>query len=253
MTAGFLGLASAEVQKKSIGVRIVGGVEAAEGEFPFIVSLQSSSSGGHFCGGSLIKNNWVLTAAHCVDGGSVARVVVGLHNQKQDGRADAIVPKRIIRHPQYNSSTIDYDYALIELSRDSVFAPVDINLDSAIGTGDSVEVANTTTAGWGVTSESSWRLPDILQKVDVPLVSREECGKSYPNQITERMICAGYKGGGKDSCQGDSGGPLVMKHENGSYTLAGVVSWGEGCARANKYGVYSNIAAVKDWIAENAK
>lgn len=243
---------NAGTAKNSLGTRIVGGVEATEGEFPFMVSLQSSY-GGHFCGGSLIKNNWVLTAAHCVQGGSVGKIIVGLHSQKDQSRAEVLKPKRIISHPQYNSGTTDYDFALIELETSSTFKPVDVNQNKTIGDDETTMGAEAITAGWGTTREGSGALPDKLRKVDVPLVSRAECLKSYPGKITERMICAGYAAGGKDSCQGDSGGPLVTKAANGDYTLVGVVSWGEGCARKNKYGVYSNIVSVNDWIAENSK
>lgn len=239
-------------EKNSLGTRIVGGVEASEGEFPFIVSLQSSY-GGHFCGGSLIKRNWVLTAAHCVQGGSVGKILVGLHSQKDPSRAETIAPKRIIAHPQYDSGTTDFDFALIELETSSSFAPVELNVNKSIGDDDQTLGAAAITAGWGTTREGSGALPDKLRKVDVPLVSRAECLKSYPGKITERMVCAGYPQGGKDSCQGDSGGPLVTRHDNGQYTLVGIVSWGEGCARKNKYGVYSNIAAASEWIAENSK
>ncbi len=243
---------NAGTAKNSLGTRIVGGVEASEGEFPFIVSLQGSY-GGHFCGGSLIKANWVLTAAHCVEGGSVAKIIVGLLSQRDQSRAEVLKPKRIIPHPQYDSDTTDYDFALIELETSSSFVPVELNLNKSIGDDEGTLGAEAITAGWGTTREGSSSLPDKLRKVDVPLVSREECLKSYPGKITERMVCAGYPQGGKDSCQGDSGGPLVTKHTNGSYSLVGVVSWGEGCARKNKYGVYSNVASMTEWIAENAK
>jgi trypsin len=92
-------------------------------------------------------------------------------------------------------------------------------------------------------------LPAKLQKVDVPLVTTDECNKSYKNQIGDTMLCAGYPNGGKDSCQGDSGGPLVANDvaTNQRY-LIGVVSWGQGCARAKYYGVYSKVSAAFDWI-----
>lgn len=227
--------------------KIVGGVEASIGEFPFIVSLQSGS-GSHFCGGSLIKKNWVLTAAHCVRGGSVGRIVIGLHDRTDTRNAEIMTPKRIIAHPQYSSSTLDNDFALIELSADSAYAPVRLN-DAEIDLSGADVIS--TTAGWGTVREGSSSLPTLLQKVDVPLVNAERCGKAYPNKITDRMICAGYDEGKKDSCQGDSGGPLIANDVNGQY-LVGVVSWGAGCARPNKYGVYSKVNSMIDWINTNA-
>ncbi|MGE0634086.1 MAG: serine protease [Pseudobdellovibrionaceae bacterium] len=225
--------------------KIVGGVEASIGEFPFIVSLQSSS---HFCGGSLIRKNWVLTAAHCVRSGRVQKILIGLHDQKQAHNAEVKTPKRIVAHPQYSNSTLDFDYALIELDSDSNYAPVAVN-ETEIAIPSSADGAiMSTTAGWGTTSEGSFALPNLLQKVDVPLVTSSACNESYTGQITDRMICAGFEDGGKDSCQGDSGGPLIVKDENGQMFLAGVVSWGQGCARPKYYGVYSKVNAVSAWI-----
>lgn len=224
--------------------RIVGGVEAGVNEFPFIVSLQR---GSHFCGGSLIAPDWVLTAAHCVRGSTSLKIVLGLHDQKNPANADVIQSKRIIAHPKYSSGSMDWDFALIQLERPSSFETIALN-HGEIDVDD--ESIMTITAGWGATHEGSWTLPNLLQKVEVPLVSRATCNEAYPNRITDRMVCAGYKQGGKDACQGDSGGPLLVETRSRHRVLVGVVSWGQGCARPQKYGVYSNVAAVTDWIYE---
>ncbi|MFN8847663.1 MAG: S1 family serine peptidase [Bdellovibrionales bacterium] len=229
---------------KPIQGLIVGGEDATRGEFPFIVSLQS---GSHFCGGSLISDEWVLTAAHCV-GGSGFKVVVGLHNLKESQGSETFRTTQVIPHPQYNRSTMDYDYALVKLNAKSTFKPVAIN-ETEISLPSSETTVDTVTAGWGYVKEGAWRLSDILQKVTVPLVPYEECNKSYNGEITERMLCAGLKEGGKDSCQGDSGGPLLVHdYVRDEPVLAGVVSWGIGCARPEKYGVYSKVNAVTEWI-----
>jgi trypsin len=226
--------------------KIVGGIEASIGEFPFIVSLRGSS-GGHFCGGSLVKKDWVLTAAHCVRGGTVRQIAIGVHDQKDLKNAELHTPKRIIAHPTYNSGTLDWDFALIQLNKESSFEPIDMNTEDLQINGSTLM---STTAGWGATSEGSFSLPNLLQKVDVPLVTEKDCNQSYKNDITERMLCAGYPQGGKDSCQGDSGGPLVMKDDQNNTVLIGVVSWGEGCARPKKYGVYSKVSAAQTWISQ---
>lgn len=236
---------------KDFQTKIVGGVQAQEGEFPYIVSLQTSYT-GHFCGGTLVKKNWVLTAAHCVDGTPIKSVAVGLLDQRQSFQAENLQAKRVIVHPQYHDRSGDFDFALIELNKDSRYEPISMN-NSEIEIPDAGDALMATVAGWGATREGSYSSPSRLLKVDVPLVSHDVCNKNYKNKITNRMICAGYTQGGKDSCQGDSGGPLVMKDEAGQDILIGVVSWGEGCARPNFPGVYAKVSEALSWIEQTAR
>lgn len=243
LVTGLVTLSLNAFASTSFEQKIVGGVEAKVGEFPFIVSLQSSS---HFCGGSLIAKNWVLTAAHCARGGTISKVVIGLHDQKDAKNTETFKAKRVIVHPGYNSQKMTNDFALVELSGNSSFAPIALNpTEIEIGS----EQIMSTVAGWGTTKEGAYSLPNLLQKVDVPLVSNAACNVSYKNQIDDTMICAGYEKGGKDSCQGDSGGPLIAKDvTTGENYLIGVVSWGQGCARASYYGVYAKVNAGLSWI-----
>jgi trypsin len=225
--------------------KIVGGVQASKGEFPFIVSLQTGS-GSHFCGGSLIKKNWVLTAAHCVEGGYLKSVVVGLNTQGVTAGTEKFTVLQIVKNPNWDTNTMFNDYALVKLSGDSKFAPIALNSTELAGN------VNFVTAGWGTTSEGSQSISKNLMKVTVPLVTPEACEAAYPGALDGSMICAGYPEGGKDSCQGDSGGPLFIG-SGSNMALAGVVSWGEGCARPNKYGVYSKVNAALPWINATAK
>lgn len=228
--------------------RIVGGQPATPGEYPWQAMLLLSGNG--FCGGSLIDQKWVLTAAHCVDGRSVEQVILGAHNLLQTGEStrQVITTRRAIIHPNYNRTTEDNDIALIELNTAAVLntsvrvVPLAASADSSLFAPGVLA----TVTGWGATREGG-SLASVLQEVSVPIVSRQTCNQSYSGDITENMLCAGLAQGGKDSCQGDSGGPLIVP--NGSnWKLAGVVSWGNGCARPNFYGVYTVVANYSSWI-----
>ncbi len=251
-----VGFAADWKTQQSLRPLIVGGVPAEKGEFPFMASIHTRYY-GHTCGGSLVAPNWVLTAGHCVGASlEITKVYVGLYKQAEKGEAEEFTISKIVRHPLYANSNdgADYDFALLKLDHDSTRAPIILNREEKSIPKDGSSTLMVTTAGWGLLKENSHTVPDILQKVEVPLVHQDICNQSYSDHISERMICAGYSEGGKDSCQGDSGGPLFQTNADHSFSLVGIVSWGEGCARPNKYGVYSKVNSVIDWVdAEMAK
>nr|AAV84270.1 serine protease [Culicoides sonorensis] len=221
--------------------RIVGGVAAEIEELPYQVSLQK---GGHFCGGSIISSKWILSAAHCVGNDSAPTLQIRVGSSFKSSGGDLMKVSQVVQHPAFNDDVIDFDYALIELQDELELS--DVIKPVLLADQDEEFEADTkcTVSGWGNTQKPA-ESTQQLRKVVVPIVSREQCSKSYKgfNEITERMICAGFQKGGKDSCQGDSGGPLV--HDD---VLIGVVSWGKGCAEKNFPGVYANVAYVRDWI-----
>uniref|UniRef100_A0A8C2NFE2 Peptidase S1 domain-containing protein n=1 Tax=Capra hircus TaxID=9925 RepID=A0A8C2NFE2_CAPHI len=198
--------------------KIVGGYTCAENSVPYQVSL---NAGYHFCGGSLISDQWVVSA----------------------GGEQFIDASKIIRHPRYSSWTLDNDILLIKLS-----TPAVINARvSTLALPSACAPAGTECliSGWGNTLSSGVNYPDLLQCLEAPLLSHADCEASYPGEITNNMICAGFLEGGKDSCQGDSGGPVACNGE-----LQGIVSWGYGCAQKGKPGVYTKVCNYVDWIQE---
>lgn len=229
----FLGLF---ISAQSFTPMIVGGGPAAKNEAPFMVSLQHNSY-GHMCGGTLIKSNVVVTAAHCAP--YIQSVLVGTNNL--NGGGIKIKVKKVIVHQEYDPNLMSNDIALVILERDVRNKTISL-YDKEPSNEQSIVY------GWGALTENG-SSPKLLQKVQVPIVDRIKCNakESYDGEIDQTMICAGIPEGGKDSCQGDSGGPLVI---NGK--LAGIVSWGYGCARPNKYGVYANVFYLTDWIKNEA-
>ncbi|XP_059406417.1 transmembrane protease serine 4-like isoform X2 [Carassius carassius] len=223
--------------------RIVGGVDTAVEHWPWQVSLQWNQQ--HVCGGALLSKRWVISAAHCFTGTrELSRWTVVLGQTKVLGSRGVSVDM-IVVHNNYSHLSNDFDIAMLKLTwpvtvGDSILPvclpPHQLSVKEML-----------VVTGWGLLKEKG-ELPSVLQKALVPLIDRSECSKPsvYGSAITPRMLCAGFLKGNIDACQGDSGGPLV--YLSSRWQLMGIVSWGVGCAREGKPGVYTDVSQLLNWI-----
>lgn len=259
--------------KKLVLDRIVGGRKTEPGEFPFQVRLNiRSRRGSGICGGVILDERHILTAAHCMTAcvsqylttatieNTGVHATIGDHSiRANDGEVEIDIAK-IVPHEKYDACNFyanDHDIALITTTE-----PIDFKFtsdgygsinrpcmpkssDVAYKDGEPVIVS-----GWGVTRENSGSLSNILRYVQVPIVNVTRCQETYGSRVTDDHVCAGYQSGGKDSCQGDSGGPLVRVIDN-KYELVGIVSFGYGCGQPGAPGVYTRVASYIDWIKVN--
>ncbi|XP_025834022.1 trypsin-1-like [Agrilus planipennis] len=235
--------------------RIVGGHATAMNEFPWMVRL--SYFNRFYCGGMLINDRYVLTAAHCVKGFMwfMIKATFGEHDRCSDTkRPESRFVLRAITGA-FSFLNFDNDIALLRLN-DRVPIMDTIKPICLPTKKDDLYIGTKAIAtGWGTLKEDG-KPSCVLQEVEVPVISNEACRKntSYTaKMISDNMLCAGYPGvGGRDSCQGDSGGPLIAQRADKKYELIGVVSWGNGCARPSYPGVYTRVTKYLDWILQNS-
>ena len=255
---------------------IVGGEPAKVGELPWMASIGYSNPEeniqfDHLCGATIIDDYWAITAAHCAvpflsgaldhiklrsnflthdsddgNGNSVIETIIHPDYEIDDGNGNSMI--ETIIHPDYEIFVKEYDVALLRLGEPSSTQYIKLAPSGTVSFMPSGTML--TTAGWGDLKEGEPTLP-ALQKVNVPYVTNLVCNlpQSYDGKVKETQMCAGYAKGGKDACQNDSGGPLVI-YDDGVPLQVGIVSWGVGCAREDKYGVYENLTHPKNshWI-----
>ncbi|XP_026580077.1 ovochymase-2, partial [Pseudonaja textilis] len=249
--------------------RIVGGSQVQQGSHPWQVSLKRSNH--HFCGGTLVSTQWVITAAHCVVSRSLLHlltVTAGEHDLSLKDEEEQTLPvKYIIKHPKFNRrKPMDYDIALLKMDGHFQYGATvwPVCLPGPHEKFDPGYVC--VTCGWGRLRENGI-LPDVLHEVRLPILDQTQCSgilSTLRRPIQSHTImCAGFPDGGKDACQGDSGGSLVCQREHGPWTLIGVTSWGIGCARSwihnlqKKYakrgtpGVFTDLTKVLPWIQQH--
>nr|XP_056714183.1 enteropeptidase [Euleptes europaea] len=233
------------------GMKIVGGTNAQEGAWPWVVSLHFNSR--PICGASLVSNEWLVSAAHCVYGRNLEpsrwKAVLGLHSSLNLSYPQTVIQKidQIIINPHYNKRTKDSDIALIHLQSHVNYTDYIQPICFPEENKQFLPGTNCSIAGWGRTTNQG-SVASILQQAEVPLITHEKCQQQMPEyNITENMMCAGYDQGGIDSCQGDSGGPLMCP-ENEKWLLAGVTSFGYQCALPYRPGVYVKVSKFVDWI-----
>ena len=233
---------------------VVGGSDAAPGEYPSVSEVVIAK--GFLCTGTLIAPNYVLTAGHCgsiTGGAGVAspaawppQVIDAYIGSNKPGQGELVPVQSVTMQPKYLLNS-GYDISLLKLSRNSTKTPTKV-----VGAaGGSLWAAGTLEeiVGFGTTEEGG-DTPDTLQKAKVPITTDAYCAGAYSDFDANSMVCAGYPQGGTDTCQGDSGGPMFGRDAAGALKVVGATSYGEGCARPGKPGVYARVggAELREWI-----
>nr|XP_022909959.1 plasminogen [Onthophagus taurus] len=226
-------------------LKIIGGTESEKNKWPWHVALQNAFN-ETFCGGTLIAPRWVLTAGHCLR--KYLRVRFNEHDLTTiDGRERDLTVNRMFLHPEFNHVTVDNDIALLRLP-EPVVQPV-----ACLPSSNPIPKDLCYVMGWG--KEKSYDIlgTNTLKEAQLPVVNEGTCKRSYRNYIiTDNMFCAGWKSGTADTCAGDSGGGLMCSLKRKStekvYVVQGITSFGDGCGRRNKYGIYTKVNNYLQWI-----
>ncbi|MEU6572252.1 serine protease [Streptomyces sp. NPDC046805] len=225
---------------------IVGGTTTTTTAYPFMMQI-TDAAGSQFCGGTLVAARKVVTAAHCMTGETTGGIrVVGGRTYLNGTNGTVSRVSSIWVHPKYSDAANGNDVAVLTLSTPMSYSPASYVSSSQT----SVYAAGTTARilGWGTTAENGGA-SNQLRTATLPVVSDSTCKSSYGSDFVQTdMVCAGYPSGGVDTCQGDSGGPLII-----GGVLAGITSWGEGCAEAGHPGVYTRLTTFSDLVTAQVK
>ncbi|XP_017138040.1 uncharacterized protein LOC108152905 [Drosophila miranda] len=231
-------------------LKIIGGKAARKGEWPWQVAILNRFKEA-FCGGTLVAPSWVLTAAHCVR--KVLYVRLGEHNlDYEDGSEVQLRVLKSFKHPNFDRRTVDSDVALLRL-------PKPANATTWIGYSclprpfqALPKNVDCTVIGWGKRRNHDAAGTSVLHKANVPIIPMDNCRNVYHDYtITKNMFCAGHRRGLIDTCAGDSGGPLLCRDTtkpNHPWTIFGITSFGDGCAKRNKFGIYARVPNYVDWV-----
>ncbi|XP_069026135.1 vitamin K-dependent protein C isoform X1 [Embiotoca jacksoni] len=231
---------------------MVGGEVGKKGESPWQVLLLNAR--GRFkCGGVLIDKSWVLTAAHCLQTTTRIRVRLGDYERLRDEDTEITLSViQTFKHPNYNSQTVDNDIALLRLETPApssdYIVPVCLPDRKMAERVLHLNGTPTVVSGWGNDDLDSSHFSSALNVINIPLVSHSICShQMFPHNITDNVLCAGVLGQKMDACEGDSGGPMVTLYRD-TWFLIGLVSWGEGCGKEDKLGIYTKVSNYKEWI-----
>ncbi|XP_033157831.1 trypsin-1 [Drosophila mauritiana] len=232
--------------------RIVGGTQVRTNKYPWIAQIIRGTF--LFCGGTLINDRYVLTAAHCVHDMDMRGVSVRLLQLDRSSTHLGVTRSVAFAHAHvgYDPVSLVHDIALLRL--DHPIPLVDTMRPACLPSNwlQNFDFQKAIVAGWGLSQEGG-STSSVLQEVVVPIITNAQCrATSYRSMIVDTMMCAGYvKTGGRDACQGDSGGPLIVRDR--IFRLAGVVSFGYGCAKPDAPGVYTRVSRYLEWIAVNTR